>query len=125
MRGRVTVKCVFVFPRVRARPFDERNPHLCLTTVEDVELIRRTRMGSGHTSDELVGTWKLVSASTTTSTGERSETPYGPTPTGLLTYTPDGRVTAMISHRGRKPLSTLAKPEEQAEAFKTFLAYAG
>lgn len=31
----------------------------------------------------------------------------------------------MISHSGRKSLSTLAKLEEQAEAFKTFLAYAG
>ena len=82
-------------------------------------------MGSGHIGDELVGTWKLVSASTRTSTGERSETPYGPIPIGLLTYTADGRVIAMISHSGRKSLSTLAKPEEQAEAFKTFLAYAG
>jgi hypothetical protein len=82
-------------------------------------------MGSGQIGDELVGTWKLVSASTTTSTGDRSETPYGPSPTGLLTYTADGRVTAMISHGGRKSLSSLAKPEEQAEAFKTFLAYAG
>jgi len=82
-------------------------------------------MGGGHTGVDLVGTWKLVSASTTTSTGERSETPYGPDPTGLLTYTSDGRVTAMISHGERKSLSTLAKPEEQAEAFKTFLAYAG
>jgi hypothetical protein len=82
-------------------------------------------MGSGHTVDELVGTWKLVSASTTTSTGERSETPYGPSPKGLLTYTADGRVVAMISYSGRKSLSILAKQEEQAEAFKTFLAYAG
>jgi hypothetical protein len=82
-------------------------------------------MGSGHTSDELVGTWRLLSASTTTPTGERSETPYGPNPLGLLTYTADGRVIAMISHAGRKSLSTLAKPDEQAEAFKTFLAYAG
>jgi lipocalin-like protein len=82
-------------------------------------------MGSGQIGDELVGTWELVSASTTTSAGERSETPYGPNPTGLLTYTADGRVTAMISHSGRKSLSTLARLEEQAEAFKTFLAYAG
>jgi hypothetical protein len=82
-------------------------------------------MGSGHTGDDLVGTWRLVSASTTTSTGERSETPYGPNPIGLLTYTADGRVVAMISHAGRKSISTLARPEEQAEAFKTFLAYAG
>ncbi len=82
-------------------------------------------MGNGHEVDKLVGTWKLVSASTTTSAGERSETPYGPSPEGLLTYTAEGRVIAMISHGGRKSLSTLAKPEEQAEAFKTFLAYAG
>ncbi len=84
---------------------------------------------SGHTNDKLVGMWKLVSASSTASTGERSETPYGPSPVGLLTYTGDGRVTALISYGGRKPLSigggALALQEEQAEAFKTFLAYAG
>jgi lipocalin-like protein len=81
---------------------------------------------AGNTNAKLVGTWKLVSAASTTSTGERSESPYGPNPAGFLTYTEDGRVAAMISYGGRKPLShgggTL---EEQAEAFKTFLAYAG
>jgi hypothetical protein len=80
---------------------------------------------SGPTNDKLVGTWKLVSASSTTKTGERSETPYGPNPVGLLTYTADGRVTALISYGGRKSLSVGAQQEEQAEAFKTFLAYAG
>jgi lipocalin-like protein len=83
----------------------------------------------GRTNDKLVGTWKLVSASSTSSTGEQSETPYGASPVGFLTYTGDGRVTALISYGGRKPLSvgggTLAPLEEQAEAFKTFLAYAG
>lgn len=85
--------------------------------------------GSRHTNDQLVGMWKLVSASSTTSTGERSETPYGPSPAGFLSYTADGRVTALISYGGRKPLSggggALAQQEEQAEAFKTFFAYAG
>ncbi len=83
----------------------------------------------GHANDKLVGTWKLVSASSTTSTGERSETPYGPSPVGFLTYTDDGRVTALISYGGRKLLSlgrgAIAPLEEQAEAFMTFLAYAG
>jgi hypothetical protein len=78
-----------------------------------------------HPNDKLVGTWQLVSASSTTKTGERSETPYGPHPAGVLTYTADGRVTALISYGGRKPLSVGAQPDEQAEAFKTFLAYAG
>ena len=81
---------------------------------------------SGSTNEKLVGAWKLVSASSKTSSGERNETPYGSSPVGFLTYTADGRVTAMISYDGRKSLSmgggTL---EEQAEAFKTFLAYAG
>ncbi len=82
-----------------------------------------------QTNEKLVGTWKLVSASSTTSTGEPSETPYGPSPVGFLTYTGDGRVSALISYGGRKSLSVgggpLALQAEQAEAFKTFLAYAG
>ena len=81
---------------------------------------------SGHSINKLVGTWKLVSASSTTSTGERSESPYGAQPAGFLTYTSDGRVSAQISYDGRKALSNGGgSPEEQAEAFKTFLAYAG
>ena len=79
----------------------------------------------GHQNAKLVGTWKLVSASSATRAGERCETPYGPSPAGFLTYTDDGRVTALISYDGRKPLSVGAGSEEQAEAFKTFLAYAG
>jgi hypothetical protein len=76
-------------------------------------------------TDTLVGTWKLVSASSTTSAGERNETPYGENPVGFLTYTADGRITAMISYGGRKALISGGTAEEQAEAFKTFLAYAG
>jgi Lipocalin-like domain len=80
----------------------------------------------GHTSDGLVGTWKLVSALSTTSAGEPSEVPYGPSPVGFLTYTGDGRVSALISYGGRKPLPFGGgTQEEQAVAFKTFLAYAG
>ena len=80
---------------------------------------------TGHTDDQLVGTWKLVSASSTTRNGKRNETPYGRSPTGLLTYS-NGRVFAMISYDGRKSLSAGGgNREEQAEAFKTFLAYAG
>jgi Lipocalin-like domain len=78
-----------------------------------------------HKSDELVGTWKLVSASSITPKGERNETPYGFCPVGLLTYTMDGRITSLISYGGRKPLSVGANSEEQAEAFNTFLAYTG
>ena len=81
------------------------------------------------TNDKLVGTWRLVSASSTTSTGERIEAPYGPSPAGFLTYGADGRMTSLISYGGRKRLSfgggTRSAQEERAEAFNTFLAYAG
>jgi len=81
------------------------------------------------TNDKLVGTWKLVSASSTTSTGGRIDAPYGPGPAGFLTYGGDGRMTSLISYGGRKPLSfgggTRSSQEQQAEAFNTFLAYAG
>ncbi len=86
---------------------------------------------TGGTDNKLVGTWKLVSASSVMSSGEQSA-PYGTNPAGFLTYTEDGRVNALISYGGRKRLSVLsvggasqALLEEQAEAFRTFLAYAG
>jgi hypothetical protein len=80
---------------------------------------------SGNKAAELVGTWKLVSASSVSANGQRDETPYGAGPAGFLTYSEDGRVTAMISYGGRKPLRAIPQMEEQAEAFKTFFAYSG
>jgi hypothetical protein len=82
-----------------------------------------------QTHDRLIGTWKLVSVSSSTASGERNDTPFGPSPAGFLTYTHDGRMTAIISYGGRKRLSSSdsrsAPAEEQAEAFRTFVAYAG
>lgn len=75
---------------------------------------------------KLVGTWKLIGASSTTPTGEKIENPYGEGAVGFLTYTAEGRISSVISYGGRKLLSMSGgKVEEQAEAFKTFLAYAG
>ena len=68
-------------------------------------------------SDKLVGTWKLVSVSLSTEGGERNDTPFGTSPTGFLTYTREGRMSAMMSYGGRKPLSvsdwSLAAAEEK------------
>ena len=54
---------------------------------------------------DLVGTWKLVSVSYVMNNGETNKEPYGPHPTGLITYTADDRMMAMIAFDGRKPLS--------------------
>jgi hypothetical protein len=60
--------------------------------------------------------------------GVKNDAPFGSSPIGVLTYTRDDRMTAIISHGGRKPLSgdrISAPPAERAEAFATFFAYAG
>jgi len=80
-------------------------------------------------NDKLLGTWRLVSASSTDKGGAKIDPPFGANPVGFLTYTDHGRVTALISYSGRKSLTVGAKGtalvEEQVEAFQTFLAYAG
>jgi hypothetical protein len=77
----------------------------------------------------LVGTWKLVSVASTTDKGAVNKSVLGPHPSGLVTYTPDGRMMAIISDDGRKPLSVAdrvaAPAEERAEAYSNFMAYAG
>lgn len=54
---------------------------------------------------QIVRTWRLLAASAH-SGSERNDTPYGPTSSGHITYTADGRVMAIISHSGRKPLAS-------------------
>jgi len=93
-----------------------------------VALVLTPFNGSAQSRADVVGTWKLVSATETTKTGEVRET-NGHNPAGLLTYTADGRVMAITTNGGRKPLSTpdytTAPIEERAEAFATVAAYAG
>lgn len=75
--------------------------------------------------ESLIGTWKLVSYKTTNEKGEMVER-YGPNPVGFLTYTTDGRMSIVVADSKRKPLSLPAPSvEERAEAFSTFIAYAG
>ena len=52
--------------------------------------------GGAPTRDQLIGTWKLVSAKITTDNGEVRDS-WGPNPAGFLTYTADGRVSAILS----------------------------
>jgi hypothetical protein len=79
--------------------------------------------------DIVVGTWKLVSNTATTDKGDVNKAVLGKNPSGLLTYTADGRMMAIISDDGRKPLSiadrVAAPAEERAQAYSTFMAYAG
>jgi hypothetical protein len=72
---------------------------------------------------------KLVSLTATTGKGQVDKAVLDQNPSGLLTYTADGRMMAIISDDGRKPLSVAdrvaAPAEEKAQAYSTFMAYAG
>ena len=85
--------------------------------------------GNAQCKDRLVGTWKLVSVTAKTDKDTVDSAVLGRNPTGLLTYTEDGRMMAIISDDGRKPLSVAdrvaAPAEERAQAYSTFMAYAG
>jgi hypothetical protein len=84
---------------------------------------------SAQSKAALVGTWKLISATDITDKGQVIKNPYGLNPTGLLTYTADGRMMDIITNGGRKSLSVpdwvSAPAEERAEALVTMVAYAG
>jgi len=76
----------------------------------------------------LVGSWVLISASATAADGSVDPRPYGPEPSGLLIYSADGRMSAIVSHSARPPLSgdRISSPApERAQAFATSFAYAG
>jgi len=85
--------------------------------------------GNAQCNFSVVGTWKLVSVTSTNDKGEVNKVALGQNPSGLLTYTADGRMMAIISDGGREPLSTpdrvAAPAEERAQAYSTFMAYAG
>jgi hypothetical protein len=82
-----------------------------------------------QSKSDLVGTWKLLSVTYVMNNGQTNKEPYGPHPTGFITYTADHRMMATIAFDGRKPLSVndfiSAPAEERAQAFATFVAYAG
>src|SRR5215469_13268204 len=84
---------------------------------------------TAQSKDALVGTWRLVSVSSSNDKGQVNPAVYGLHPTGLITYTASGRMSVIITDDGRKPLSVndrLAAPsEERAQAFSTLVAYAG
>ena len=73
----------------------------------------------------LVGTWKLKSFVTTTTTGEKSS-PFGEHPNGYLSYSADGRMHAIGTAAGRiVPHEVVPTDEERLKLHKTMFAYAG
>lgn len=89
-------------------------------------LMSGTSYAASHS--EIVGTWRLVSMTYKDQNTGREVDLWGKRPLGLLTYTRDGRMSAVLAASSRK-ISTesadQATTEEQAMLYRKSVAYAG
>ena len=75
-----------------------------------------------------VGVWRLVSWAHALQNGGDVVEPWGPHPQGFISYTPGGRMSAVVTAPERKqPGATgqQAPAEDQARLYRTLFAYAG
>jgi len=89
-----------------------------MPTASDGELVRA-----------LTGAWQLIRWTIEYPQGGRVTQPFGADPEGLLVYTADGHMSAVMQRRDRPRLSR-ADPHavsdaEKAAAFATYLHYSG
>ena len=84
------------------------------------------------TPSDLHGAWHLRRFVVAFDDGRPDLHPFGPGARGLLVYTPDGAMSAVLSRADRAPLgvprleaSGRATPEAKAAAFDGYLSYAG
>lgn len=79
-------------------------------------------------NDAVLGAWKLVSFDIDEGAG-KEKARFGPDPTGYLIYTPQGRMSAVLSGIHRPPLQPPPRDAETEancrKAVADFLAYAG
>lgn len=78
--------------------------------------------------NKLVGTWTLISMTYRDEASGKETDLWGKDPIGFLTYTPGGRMSAVISAASRKvsaESADRASPEEQAVLFRSCFGYAG
>jgi hypothetical protein len=77
--------------------------------------------------EELYGTWKLVSSQRKiVDTGETLDT-FGASPSGIITYGKDGRMSAILVRNDRPKADSIEKmsDSQRSELFRTMVVYAG
>ena len=79
--------------------------------------------------EKLIGAWQLVSYEERPVDGSESFFPMGPTPMGLIMYTPDGFMSAQLSQQDRKSFASgdwfKATDDEFRNEATTYIAYSG
>jgi hypothetical protein len=77
-------------------------------------------------ADSIIGSWRLVTWVEVETESKSVHQPFGDNPSGLITYTPDGRMSLFIIDPKRKPPSgPKATDVEAAELYRTIIAYSG
>jgi hypothetical protein len=93
-----------------------------------VALLIVTGLCSSRTqaADSVVGNWRLVSWVEVETESKAVHTAFGESPTGVITYTPDGRMSLFIIDPKRKPpAGAKATDAEAIELYRTIIAYSG
>jgi hypothetical protein len=77
--------------------------------------------------DDIVGTYRLISANRVILATGDTENSYGENPIGFITYGRDGRMMGMIVFSNRPNAESLDKMTDQqrADLFRTMIAYGG
>jgi hypothetical protein len=77
-------------------------------------------------SEAIVGSWRLVSWVEVDTESKSAHNVFGDNPTGMITYTPDGRMSVFIIDPKRtKPAGPKATDAEAVELYRTIIAYSG
>jgi hypothetical protein len=80
-------------------------------------------------ADDLVGAWKLVRWEISYSDDRPVSLPFGDDAEGMIMYTPNGYMSAVLHPAKRGPVSTQyvlqAPAEEKADLFASFMFYGG
>ena len=80
-------------------------------------------------AEQLVGAWKLVRWEISYSDGRELSLPYGEDAEGMIMYTPDGYMSAVLHRSARGPVSTQyvreAPAPEKAALFDAVMYYGG
>ena len=81
---------------------------------------------TSQAEDSVVGVWRLVSWVEVETESKSIHSVFGDNPTGVITYTPDGRMSVFIIDPKRKsPSGPKATDAEAVELYRTIIAYSG
>jgi Lipocalin-like domain len=81
---------------------------------------------TSQAEDSIVGSWRLVSWVEMDTGSKSAHNVFGDNPTGMITYTADGRMSVFIIDPKRtKPAGPKATDAEALELYRTIIAYSG